>query len=159
MSLASKAEKNIAKLAPRLSNIGSLDNIPIVLTDSKGKYFRDQCQDRHPDKKIVWWIHPGTGVQQNLQWLKEKTLRTFQDLVSVNFFDAEYDSEIEFGIRPVTSPDTPLLPLPVSISPLSQYSEHSLETDYPGSYLSDEFLSLNQLSEPDITYLLTPSQN
>ncbi|CAC5420442.1 unnamed protein product [Mytilus coruscus] len=57
----------------------------------------------------------------------------------------------------INSPDTPLLPLPVSISPLSQYSKHSLEADYPGSYLSDEVLSLNQLREPDITYLFTPS--
>ncbi|CAC5423066.1 unnamed protein product [Mytilus coruscus] len=64
---------------------------------------------------------------------------------------------ITTGIRPVNSPATPLLPLPVSISPLSQYSEHSLETDYPYSYLSDEFLSLNQLRDPYITYLLTPS--
>ncbi|CAG2248036.1 unnamed protein product [Mytilus edulis] len=79
--------------------------------------------------------------------------------LSANFSDDEYDSEVEFGLISIKSPETPLLPLPVSISPLSQYSDDSLEfeLEQPNSVLSDEFLSLNQLREPDINYLLTPS--
>ncbi|CAC5415377.1 unnamed protein product [Mytilus coruscus] len=79
--------------------------------------------------------------------------------LSANFSDYEYDSEVEFGLISIKSPETPLLPLPVSISPLSQYSVDSLEFELekPTSVLSDEFLSLNQLREPDINYLLTPS--
>ena len=79
--------------------------------------------------------------------------------LSANFSDDEYDSEVEFGLISIKSPETPLLPLPVSISPLSQYSDDSLEfeLEQPHSILSDEFLSLNQLREPDINYLLTPS--
>ena len=79
MSLISKAEKNLTNLSPRSENVGTLKNIPVVLSDSKGRYLKDQTVDKHPERKIVWWIHPGTTVQQNLQWLQEKAVKTFQD--------------------------------------------------------------------------------
>lgn len=84
MSLISKAEKNLTNLSPRLENVGTLKNIPVVLSDSKGRYLKDQTVDKHPERKIVWWIHPGTTVQQNLQWLKEKAVKTFQDLGQIH---------------------------------------------------------------------------
>ncbi|CAC5371045.1 unnamed protein product [Mytilus coruscus] len=121
MSLISKAEKNLTNLSPRLENVGTLKNIPVVLSDSKGRYLKDQTVDKHPERKIVWWIHPGTTVQQNLQWLQEKAVKTFQDLgqIHITLF-------IWLGTCDLT-------------------------------FKTDEFLSLNQLREPDINYLLTPS--
>jgi hypothetical protein len=55
MSL-SKVNKNVEYLSTKLTSIGNLRKIPVVLTDSKGYYLEVQVNKHlHPENKIVWW--------------------------------------------------------------------------------------------------------
>ena len=60
----SRINKNIYNLSPKLSSIGHLDKIIVVLTDSKGTYLKEQVQNEHPANKIVWWAKCDAGVEE-----------------------------------------------------------------------------------------------
>ena len=78
----SRINKNISNLVPKLSLIGHLNKIPVVLTDSKGRYLKDQVQNVHPENKIVWWAKSGAGVEEQFAWLRENLQSEFVNLHS-----------------------------------------------------------------------------
>ena len=70
MSL-SKVNTNVEYLSAKLTSIGNLRKIPVVLTDSKGYYLEAQVNKHlHPENKIVWWWESSQGIEERFNWLR-----------------------------------------------------------------------------------------
>ena len=78
MSLISRAEKNTEALSPQVVNTRPA-KIPVVLSDSKGKYQQHEIDNSHP-YSITWLCKPGKGLQFILDWLKQNVLKIFPNL-------------------------------------------------------------------------------
>jgi len=82
MSL-SRVQKQIINLDVRQHNAPLLRTIPIVLSDSKGRYLqREVDPNRHPENKIFWWCNKGAKTECQFQWLKDNLLTKFEELSS-----------------------------------------------------------------------------
>ena len=118
MSISSRAEKNIGNLSPRLNDVGTLKNIPVVLTDSKGRYLEEQSADTHPQNKVIWWVHSGQRVNEGYEWLQNRAEKTFRELPAVFriFLAVECGMSFLFTqlTRDVWASNT--LPIPVTIA-------------------------------------------
>ena len=82
MSLISRAEKNTEAFSPQVVNTRPA-KIPVVLSDSKGKYLQHEIDISHFYSDIIWMCKPGKGLQFILDWLKQNVLKIFHNLGSV----------------------------------------------------------------------------
>lgn len=82
MSL-SRVQKQIINLDVRQHNAPLLRTIPIVLSDSKGRYLqREVDPNRHLENKLFWWCNKGAKTECQFQWLKDNLLTKFEELSS-----------------------------------------------------------------------------
>jgi len=59
---------------PRSPTVGSRALRPVILSDSKGNYLKDQVH--HPeDRQIVWWNKRGTNIKKTHYTGWRKTLK------------------------------------------------------------------------------------
>ncbi|CAC5377920.1 unnamed protein product [Mytilus coruscus] len=70
---------------PRKPLTGTQHLTPIINSDSKGTYLRDQVI--HPiDKNIHWRCKPGTTIQDQLKWLKTNIKHKIQRVGDISVY-------------------------------------------------------------------------
>ncbi|CAC5418220.1 unnamed protein product [Mytilus coruscus] len=70
---------------PRSLTVGKRYLRPVVLSDSKGVYLKDQV--RHPeDRQIIWWNKRGTNIQNSLHWLEKNIKNKINELGNIHLY-------------------------------------------------------------------------
>ena len=70
---------------PRSPTVGSRALRPVILSDSKDNYLKDQVH--HPeDRQIVWWNKRGTNIKNSLHWLEKNIKRKIKELRNIHIY-------------------------------------------------------------------------
>lgn len=70
---------------PRAATVGNRVRRPVVLSDSKGGYLRNQVY--HPkDRQIIWWNKSGENIHQRLHWLEENIGNKITELGDIHLY-------------------------------------------------------------------------
>jgi len=70
---------------PRSPTVGSRALRPVILSDSKGNYLKDQVH--HPeDRQIVWWNKRGTNIKNSLHWLEKNIKSKIKELGNIHIY-------------------------------------------------------------------------
>jgi hypothetical protein len=69
----------------RSPTLGSRALKPVILSDSKGNYLKDQVL--HPeDRQIVWWNKRGTNIKNSLHWLEKNIKSKINELGNIHLY-------------------------------------------------------------------------
>ena len=70
---------------PRTPTAGRQQLTPVVLSDSKGGYLRDQIS--HPeDREIVWWNKSGAKITDSRHWLERNIKHKIIELGNIHLY-------------------------------------------------------------------------
>ena len=58
---------------------------PVILSDSKGNYIKDQVHHQE-DRQIVWWNKRGTNINNSLHWLEKNIKSKIKELGNIHIY-------------------------------------------------------------------------
>ena len=65
--------------------IGPRQFTPVILSDSKGKYLKDNIVNSF-DNNIVWWCRSGANIEDSFKWLKANIDNKLKTLVKIRLY-------------------------------------------------------------------------
>ena len=64
---------------------GQRTSVAAVISDSKGKYLKQQVV-RAEDRAIYWWCQAGDNIEKRLRWLRRNIQNKVNELGSIHFY-------------------------------------------------------------------------